>query len=47
MLAEIFMIWLETLRRPARTTTPSSSAFVPFNRTNFGSFKENKPRNII
>jgi len=43
MLAEIFMIWLETLRRPGRTTTPSSSTFVPFNRTSFGSFKENRP----
>jgi hypothetical protein len=44
MLAEIFMIWLETIRRPQTVTTPSSSAFVPFNRTNFGSFKETAPR---
>ena len=44
MLAEIFMIWLETLRRPEATTTPRSSAFVAFNRTNFGSFKDAKPR---
>jgi hypothetical protein len=40
MLAEIFMIWLESLRRqPVTTTTPSISSFVPFNRANFGSFK--------
>jgi hypothetical protein len=44
MLAEIFMIWLETLRRPQAATTANSSAFVPFNRTNFGSFKDAKPR---
>ncbi len=44
MLAEVFMIWLEALRRPERTTTPSSSAFVPFNRASVGSFKETKPR---
>jgi hypothetical protein len=40
MLAEIFMIWLETLRRiPERTTTPSTSPFVPFDRNNLGPFK--------
>ena len=44
MLAEIFMIWLETLRRPEATATASSSAFVPFNRTSFGSFKDAKQR---
>ena len=44
MLAEMFMIGLETLRRPEFTTTPSRSAFVPFNRVKFGSFKETKPR---
>lgn len=45
MLAEIFMIRLETLRRPERTTTASSSsAFVPFNRAHFGSFKQTKLR---
>ena len=42
MLAEIFMIRLETLRRPEATTAPSSSVFVPFNRANFGSFKQTK-----
>jgi hypothetical protein len=44
MLAEIFMLWLEAQRRPEATTTPSSSAFVAFNRTSFGSFKDPKPR---
>jgi|HubBroStandDraft_5_1064220.scaffolds.fasta_scaffold1152379_1 hypothetical protein len=44
MLAEIFMFKLETLRRPETTTTPSSSAFVPFDRTSLGSFKGTKPR---
>ena len=44
MLAEIFMIWLETLRRPEATATPGGSTFVPFNRTNFGSFKDTKQR---
>ncbi len=44
MLAEIFMLWLETLRRTEATTTAAGSAFVPFNRTNFGSFKDTKQR---
>jgi hypothetical protein len=44
MLAEIFMIWLETLRRPEATTAVSGSGFVPFNRASFGSFKQTKPR---
>jgi hypothetical protein len=43
MLAEIFMIWLEALRhRPVTTTTPSSSSFVPFDRANFGAFKDGR-----
>jgi hypothetical protein len=46
MLAEIFMIWLETLRRqPTVTTTPSSSSFVPFHQASFGSFKGAGRRN--
>jgi hypothetical protein len=44
MLAEIFMIWLETLRRPERTTTPNASRFVPFNLNSGGSFKETGQR---
>jgi hypothetical protein len=45
MLAEIFILWLESLRRePTITTTPSSSVFVPFNRAGFGSFKDGKRR---
>ncbi len=32
MLAEIFMLWLEARRQPERTTTPSTSPFVPFTR---------------
>jgi hypothetical protein len=40
MLAEIFMIWLETLRRAQRTrVVETSSCFVPFDRRSFGSFK--------
>jgi hypothetical protein len=43
MLAEIFIIWLEALRRqPVTTTTPSSSSFVPFNRANFDAFKDGR-----
>jgi hypothetical protein len=40
MLAEIFMVWLETLKR-AQTTgvVQTSTTFVPFDRRSFGSFK--------
>lgn len=44
MLAEVFMIWLEALRRPEATTTASTSTFVPFNRNNLGSLKEIRRR---
>jgi hypothetical protein len=45
MLAEIFIIWLEALRRqPATTTTPSSVSFVPFNQAQFGSFRDGRRR---
>jgi hypothetical protein len=45
MLAEIFMIWLETLRRRQTTMLPvSSSVFVPFNRSHLGSFKDAQRR---
>jgi hypothetical protein len=45
MLAEIFMIWLEALRRRQTNMLPvSSSVFVPFNRSHFGSFKDVRPR---
>jgi hypothetical protein len=44
MLAEIFMIWLEALRRQQMTLPVSSSTFVPFNRAHFGSFKDARPR---
>jgi hypothetical protein len=39
MLAEIFMLWLEARRIPARTTIPSTSPFVPFS-GGVASFKE-------
>jgi hypothetical protein len=39
MLAEIFMIWLESLRR-RQTLEPSNNTFVPFDRASFGSFKD-------
>jgi hypothetical protein len=47
MLAEIFMIWIESLRRhetSERTTMPSTSAFVPFVRSHPGAFKSARPR---
>jgi hypothetical protein len=46
MLAEIFMIWLEALRRRQQTNMlpVSNSVFVPFNRAHFGSFKSARPR---
>jgi len=44
MLAEIFMIWLESLRRQEISAVPSSSSFVPFNRANFGSFAADRRR---
>jgi hypothetical protein len=40
MLAEIVMIWLETRRRQQADPPTSSNSFVPFNRANFGLFKE-------
>jgi len=43
MLAEIYMVLLEGLRRQPAATTPSRS-FVPFNRANFGSFKNSRRR---
>jgi hypothetical protein len=42
MLAEIYMIWIESLRRrqpPERTTTPSTSPFVPFAGNHLNLFK--------
>jgi hypothetical protein len=39
MLAEIFMLWLESQRRE-QTLPLSSNRFVPFDRATFGSFKE-------
>jgi hypothetical protein len=42
MLAEVFMIWIESLRRheaAQRTTTPSTSTFVPFDRNHSGCSK--------
>jgi len=46
MLAEMFMIWLEEMRRQPATVTPSGGGFVPFNRANFGSFKESRQRRL-
>ena len=43
MLAEIYMVLLESLRRQPVAATPSRG-FVPFNRANFGSFKESRRR---
>jgi hypothetical protein len=37
------MVWLESLRRQPVAPTPSRS-FVPFNRANFGSFKDGTRR---
>lgn len=40
MLAEIFMVWLGMLRRMQTSgVVETSSAFVPFDRRSFGSFK--------
>jgi hypothetical protein len=39
MLAEIFMLWLESQRRQ-QTPPLSSNRFVPFDPATFGSFKE-------
>jgi len=47
MLAEVFMIWLEALRRQqaaTTTTTPSSSVFVPFSRSDAALFKNSSGR---
>jgi hypothetical protein len=47
MLAEIYMIWIESLRRresPERTTTPSTSAFVPIARNHLYTFKQDNKR---
>jgi hypothetical protein len=47
MLAEMFMIWLEALRRQqttTTTTTPSSSIFVPFSRCDAALFKNSTGR---
>jgi hypothetical protein len=48
MLAEIYMIWIESLRRRResleRTTTPSTSPFVPFARNHLYAFKQDNNR---
>ena len=47
MLAEIYMIWIESLRRresPERTTMPSTSPFVPFVRNHLYAFKQDNKR---
>jgi hypothetical protein len=37
------MVWLESLRRQPVAPTPTRR-FVPFNRANFGSFKDARQR---
>jgi hypothetical protein len=44
MLAEIFMIWLESQRRQQTTPVPPSSTFVAFTPADLGSFKTGRRR---